>query len=261
MTPHLSHDFYETVARFYDAENAHMDEDLPLYSRLVAETGGPVLDVGCGTGRVTLHLAQEGVRVVGVDISQAMLDRAARKLDVLPDLRAQVAWVHGDLLDVELDERFALIVVPYNGFMHFKSQAVQIEALERLRGWLRPGGLLVVDLPNSGDLFATPDDGALVLERTFEELESGHLVMQQSVSTLDRAAQIMHVTWIYDAIGDGGLVHRTVAPLTLRYVFPAELDLLLHVAGMARVARYGDYDGGPFEDGSPRLIVLARARP
>lgn len=260
MSSQISHDFYERVACFYDAENAQMDEDLPLYSRLVAEVGGPVLDVGCGTGRVTLHLAQEGVSVVGVDYSQAMLDRAARKLAVLPDLRTQVTWVHGDLLDINLDEHFSLIVVPYNGFMHFKSQAVQIEALERLRGWLRPGGLLVIDLPNPGDFFASADDGALVLERTFEDPESGHLVMQQSMSTLDRAAQVMYITWIYDAIGEGGLVHRTVAPLTLRYVFPAELDLLLRVAGMSRVDRYGDYDGGPFQDTSPRLVVLARSR-
>jgi len=255
-----SHDFYETVARYYDAENAAMTEDLPFYSELVADLEGPVLDVGCGTGRVTLHLAQEGARVVGVDISEEMLKRAKRKLSVLPDLRPNVSLVHGDLLEVAFEERFALIVVPYNGFMHFKTQAVQIKALERMRDMLLPGGLIVLDLPNPGDLYATPDDGSMVLERTFEEPESGHLIMQQSVSALDRAAQIMHVTWIYDELDDTGMVRRTVAPLTLRYVFPAEMDLLLRVAGLKRVEPFGDYDGSPFADGSPRLIALARAR-
>ncbi len=260
MAPNTSHDFYDTVARFYDAENAHMTGDLPLWSDIVARTGGPVLDVGCGTGRITFHLAQEGVRIVGVDIAEAMLRRAERKLDVLPEARGRVSLVQGDLLEVELDEQFALIVVPYNGFMHFRTQETQITALARMHDWLLPGGLIALDLPNPGDLFATADDGSLILERTFEEPESGHRVMQQSVSTLDRATQIMQVTWIYDELYADGTVHRTVAPLTLRYVFPAEMDLLLRVAGLERAERYGDYDGSPFVDGSPRLIVLARAK-
>ena len=255
-----SREFYETVARFYDAENAYMTDDLPFYSALAAETGGPVLDVGCGTGRVTLHLAQEGVRVVGMDYSEAMLQRAERKLAVLPDLRARVALIHADVLHTAPEERFALIIVPYNSFMHLHTQADQVAALERMREWLLPDGLIALDLPNPGDLFATPDDGSVVLERMFQEPESGHLVMQQSVSALDRAAQIMHVTWIYDELAADGTVRRTLAPLTLRYVFPAEMDLLLRVAGLQRAERYGDYDSTPFEDNSPRMITVAKAR-
>ncbi|MBN1965072.1 MAG: class I SAM-dependent methyltransferase [Anaerolineae bacterium] len=259
--------FYETIARFYDAETAYMTDDLLFYTDLVAGefpavtagVDGPVLDVGCGTGRVTLHMAQAGLPVVGVDIAEAMLTRAERKLDVLADLRQRIRLVQGDVLAVDLAERFALILVPYNGFMHFRTQADQLRLLARLREWLLPGGLILLDLPNPGHLYATVDDGALVLEREFFEPEQGHTVMQQSVSSLDRAAQIMDVTWIYDELLPDGLVRRTVAPLTLRYTFPAELDLLLRVAGLRRVKRYGDYDGSPFVDGCERLVVVAAA--
>jgi SAM-dependent methyltransferase len=256
--PTTSREFYQTAARYYDAENAAMTDDLHFYSALMAEYGGPVLDVGCGTGRVTLHLAQEGARVVGVDYSPVMLARAGRKLDVLPDLRAQVTLIQGDAVDLSLTEQFRLILVTYNSFMHLYTPERQLAMLERLRARLLPGGVIAIDLPNPSDLFATADTGALVLERTFVEPESGHVVMQQSVSALDRAEQMMSVTWIYDELAEDGTVRRLVAPMRLRYVFPAEMDLLLRLAGLERAARYGDYDFSPFTDGTPRMIVLAQ---
>jgi ubiquinone/menaquinone biosynthesis C-methylase UbiE len=255
----MNQQFYETIARFYDAENADMTDDLGLYSELAGETGDPILDVGCGTGRVMLHLAQQGYRVVGIDYSEAMLARGQRKLDVLRDLTPLVTFVHGDALTTELTERFRLILVPYNGLMHFHTQADQAAALRRFRALLADGGQLVLDLPNAGEAFGTQDDGALVLERMFTEPESGHLVMQHSYSTLERITQQLHVTWIYDEIADGGAVRRTLAPLVLRYVFLGEMDLLLALTGLRRVDVYGDYDRAPFVEGSPRMIVVAEA--
>jgi ubiquinone/menaquinone biosynthesis C-methylase UbiE len=259
MNPNVT--FYDTIARFYDAENAAMTDDLALYVELAEDTGGPVLDVGCGTGRVMLHLAQqlidEGVRVVGVDQSEAMLARGWQKLDALPDLKRWVAFVQGDALNITLDEQFKLIIVPYNGFMHFNTQQDQLAALRRFHDLLDDGGVLVLDLPNAGEAFATIDDDALMFERTFTEPDTGHLVMQQSISTLDRAAQQLHITWIYDEIRGDGAVHRTLAPLLLRYVFPGEMALLLEAAGLETMTTYGDYFQEPFIDGSERMIVLA----
>jgi hypothetical protein len=100
----------------------------------------------------------------------------------------------------------------------------------------------------------------VTLERSFVEPESGHLVMQQSVSNLNRTEQLQYVTWIYDEIGANNVVQRTVAPLTLRYIFPAELDLLLQVSGYKRTKRFGDYEQGPFEEGCPRVIVVAQKK-
>lgn len=257
----LSIKFYDTIARFYDAENEDMTDDLALYSELAGETGGPVLDVGCGSGRVMLRLAQDGWRVVGVDFSEAMLARGRRKLAMMPDLASLVTFVKGDVLAAELPGKFKLIIVPYNGFMHFNDQAQQAAALRRFYDLLDDDGLLIVDLPNAGEAFATQDDGAVALERMFTEPESGHLVMQQSFSTLNRVAQQLHVTWIYDEIMDDGTVRRTLAPLVLRYVFPGEMDLLLAATGFRRVESYGDYLRGPFEEGSTRMIVLAEKVP
>jgi SAM-dependent methyltransferase len=249
--------FYGTVVRYYDAENAHKTEDLAFYEALAAEADGPILDVGSGTGRVVFHLAQAGHRVHGVEISPEMLARAERKLALLPDLVDQVTMIEGDVLQVDVPEQYALITVSYHVFMHLRTMDEQLAALERFREWLLPGGRLIIDLPNAGFLFATTDDGSIILERTFVEPESGHLVMQQSISDLDRAEQTMFITWIYDEMDDDGMVMRTLAPLTMHYYFPAEMRLLLRLVGLVEDEFYGDYDFVPFGDGLPRMIVTA----
>jgi hypothetical protein len=99
--------------------------------------------------------------------------------------------------------------------------------------------------------------GGIVLERTFIEPITGHVVMQQSVSYIERATQLLNVTWIYDEILPDKTLKRTLEPLTLRYVFPTELEWLLALAGLRIEEQFGDYDQAPFAEGSPRLIVLA----
>jgi SAM-dependent methyltransferase len=253
----LSVNFYDTIARLYDAENAELTEDLDLYSALAEETGGPVLDVGCGTGRVMLHLAQQGLRVVGVDNSVVMLARGQRRLARMPGLKPLVTFIKGDALTAELPGKLKLIIVPYNTLMHFNEQAQQLTALRRFHDLLDDDGVLILDLPNAGEAFGTQDDGAVALERTFTEPESGHLVMQQSFSTLNRITQQLHITWIYDEITEDGTVRRTLAPLVVRYVFSGEMDLLLAASGLRRVETFGDYLREPFVEGCPRMIVLA----
>jgi SAM-dependent methyltransferase len=270
-SPNPNQSFYDTIARYYDAENEDMTADLAFYSEIAtrksegsetnnSETDYAILDVGCGTGRVMLHLALEGYRVAGVDTSGAMLERGRRKLKNradLQDLHDQVSFYEGNALNYPYPDTYALILLPYNALMHFQTPHQQYALLRHLAGALADDGLLVIDLPNAGEAFATVDDGAVTLERSFVEPESGNLVMQQSVSALNRTEQLQYITWIYDEIGPNNVVQRTVAPLVLRYTFPAELDLLLRVCGLRRIERYGDYDEGPFEEGCPRLIVVA----
>ncbi len=250
--------FYATIARYYDSEHADKTEDLVLYSELAEEFGEPILIVGSGTGRLMLHLAQEGYHVHGIEIEPAMLERARAKREALPHLKDLLSFHQGDALKVPLDGKFKLAIIPYNTLMHFHDQSVQRTLLKRLREWVAPGGALVIDLPNAGDAFAAPDTEAVTLERTFLEEETGHLVMQQSVSRIDRAEQMMHVTWIYDEIGDEGALTRTVVPVLIRYFFLAEMRLLLEVCGFRIEDVYGDFDRSPFDESAPRMVVVAK---
>jgi len=252
--------FYSAVARFYDAETGDKVDDLRMYSRLAAEYGGPILDVGCGTGRVLLHLAQENYRVCGIDSDRAMLAILERQLDPLPHLRENITIVPADAGQHEFRMQFRLILLTYNALMHFKEQAQQIALLRQLRRCLTPAGLLVIDLPNAGPAFAAPDTDTLTFERSFLDPATGHMIMLQSLSYLDRAEQIIYIDWIYDEIDGDGQVKRLLAPHQLRYYFLPELRLLLERCGFALEKVYGDTDGGPFSADSERLILYASGK-
>jgi len=253
--------FYATIARFYDAEHHDKTEDLDFYTELAEEAGdAPILIIGSGTGRIQFYLAEQGFTVHGIEQETAMLERAEVRLAATPALRERTVFHQGDALRVRLDSRFGLAIVPYNTLMHFHTQDAQLALLNQLRGWMADDGLLAIDLPNAGEAFAAQDTGAVTLERMFLEPESGHLVMQHSVSYLDRVQQLMEVTWIYDEVTADGTVKRTLAPVVNRYYFEPELRLLLQQTGFTVEEIYGDLDRTPFEDGCPRMVVVSRAR-
>jgi SAM-dependent methyltransferase len=253
--------FYTTVARYYDAENADKTDDIDFYKGLLTAYPGPVLEIGCGCGRVVLPLARDGHTVHGIDNDATMLGRARKRVEIKPDAYPHLTLQEGDILTDEIPGGpFASVLMSYNMLMHFHHQPQQITLLERLRAVAADDALLVLDLPNAGEMFATPDSDAITLERTFIEPETGHMVMQQAVSVLDRATQMMRVSWIYDEITGDGTLKRTVAPTLFRYFFPYEVQLLLNRCGWGVDTLYGDTDGSPFEDGAPRMIVLASAK-
>ena len=252
--------FYGATARFYDAENSGKRDDINMYLELAQQHGGPILEIGCGTGRVMISLAKQGYKIHGIDNAKAMLDLAEHYRKESSDLTQNTILHHGDVLTYELDMTFPMVIVPYNTLMHFHQQETQLALLKRLRGWTTDTGLLVLDLPNAGEIFATQETDSVMFERTFLEPQTGHLVMQQSVSQLDRVTQLLHITWIYDEITGDGTVKRTIAPHVLYYYFFSELKLLLQRAGFNVEAVYGDPGYGPYEDGCERMIVLARPK-
>lgn len=250
--------FYGTIAHYYDAENTDKFDDITLYLELAQQYDGPIIDIGCGTGRVMIPLAREGYTVHGIDTEMAMLERARRVMDTDQQLASNMILHHGDVLTYDMDTKFGLTLVPYNGLMHFFPQEKQITALQKLRQWTADDGLLVLDLPNAGEVFATQETDAIMYERSFLEPSTGHMVMQQSHSYLDRVDQMLRVTWIYDEITGDGTLKRTVAPLLLYYYFFSEIKLLLAQAGFEVESVYGDVEYGPYEDGCERMLVFAR---
>lgn len=249
---------YSTLARYYDLENAAFTEDLDFWLALAEKQGGPILELGCGTGRVLLNLARRGYAVTGLDNSDEMLDRLRAKLAAATGrhLITPPSIIQASLEDFELGQVFRLALLPYNTFMHLLTTEAQLDVLSRVRRHLAPGGVLSLDLPNPGEAFAAQEQG-LTLERTFAD--GDRTVQQFSSISLNRAAQLAHITWNYDSTGPIGDVQRAIVPLTLRYTFPAEMRLLLERAGFSLTAVYGDYGEAPFADGAPRMLVVATA--
>ncbi|MEO1286276.1 MAG: class I SAM-dependent methyltransferase [Chloroflexota bacterium] len=252
--------FYETIARYYDAEVGDRTDDIQLYSALANAYGDPILDVGCGTGRVLLPLAQEGYRVEGIDTSREMLNLLETKLTSVPHLKQYLSYTHGDALEFNPKKKYKLILLTYNALMHFHEQETQIALLNKLYKLTAVDGLLVLDLPNAGETFATQETDAIMLDREFIEPQTGHLIQLQSHSYLDRVTQLLHVTWIYDEITGDGTVKRMRVPHILRYFFFSEIKLLLDKCNFDVVGLYGSTEEDPFEDGCERMVIYASPR-
>jgi SAM-dependent methyltransferase len=256
-TPEALAATFDRFARFYDADYREYDADLQLILDLAEESGDPVLELGCGTGRALLPLALAGHQVTGVDISPALLDVARRKLqrDGIP---GRVALVEDDMRTVALPENhFAFAFCVSNTFMHCNTQADQIQALRNVHRSLQPGGLLLLDLFNPDLLRLAAVDGLCELADQWQDEAQGARVLKWSVRRLDMAEQLQETTFIYEELLADGHIRRTPCTFFLRFLWRGEGELMLTHTGFEVEAVWGDFDGAPYSSEADHLILLA----
>jgi SAM-dependent methyltransferase len=250
---------FDRFARFYDWDTVGERDDLDFFRNLSARTGGPALEVGCGTGRVLLPLARGGLRLTGVDVSGAMLARARAKL-AATGLLERVRLVEADAQSMALEERFRLAYVALNTFMHFTSPEAQTRTLERIHRHLVPGGLLALDLFNPHPDLLDDADGRLIHDFTRPGPSDGAVTTRFHSQRVDPATQTLEISFFYDEVGADGVLRRTVAPFELHYFTRREIELLLERCGFRVEDVYGSYELDPYWAGSPKLIVVAARR-
>jgi SAM-dependent methyltransferase len=246
------------TARFYDAAYAalgNVGPDADFYRRLARESGGPVLELGCGTGRVLLPIAAEGLDCVGLDASAAMLDALRAKPGA-----AALELVCARMQDFDLrPRRFALVFSAFRAFQHLCRVEEQLCCLARVREHLAPGGVFAFDVFNPRlDRLAQPEEP----EAEDVRFALGSLEVVRHVSARrDAARQVLHVAMRYECRDGGRLVGEERAVFDMRWFHRFELEHLLQRAGFARVEILGDFDGSPVAADSPALVALARSEP
>jgi SAM-dependent methyltransferase len=248
---------YDHIARFYDLSHDRLTHDIPFLLALANQTGGPVLEPGCGSGRLLVPLARAGYAVTGVDNSREMLARAERRLaGETADVRGRARLLDADLKRLAWTgvEPFGLIIFGFNTFMHL-DEAGAGAALQRLRPVLRPGGLLVIDVENPMALAAAADDPDFELEDTLRDERLGETIRQYTAYEGVPGEQAVDVNWVYETVG------RESSPAKFRqrlhYLYPHQYDLLLTLTAFRLTAIFGDYDRRPFDEESERLLLLA----
>jgi SAM-dependent methyltransferase len=246
---------FDQLARYYDWEHHDYDADIPLYLDFARRTGGPILEVACGTGRLMVPLLEQGERVVGIDSSGPMLERARQAIR-RAGVVARATLHQADVRTLDLGEQFRLAIFGLDSFGLLPTVDDQLAALRRIRQHLEPDGLLVIDLSNGNGRGAEPAD-ELVLQHAGVDPETGRQLSKWTARATDHAEQVDHYTYFYDDVQEDGTVRRTTTALALRYFGRFELELLLERAGFAPEAFYGSYDLAPFGMGSERLIAVA----
>jgi len=258
-------DAYETAefAEVYDAVYADRD-DVGFWQAMAAAAGdGPLLEIGCGTGRVLLHLARAGLDLTGLDLSAIMIERARVKLAAeAPEVRERVGLIVGDMTSFDLGRRFSSIISPFGGFQHLCTVGEQLACLACCRAHLRPRGTLVLDLFNPSpvptdclqDEPADDEDPVTVVEWT----DGRRIRSWITVVGYRPAEQVNECVLVCEIVEADGSRRRISDAFPLRYLFRYELEHLLVRAGFELVDLYGDYDRSPFADESPGMIAVAR---
>lgn len=251
------------LARYYDLEYRDYRDDLDFYVQLAEWTNpahdGAVLELGCGTGRVALAIAEAGFNVTAVDVSLGMLEVCERNAERL-GLRERLVTARLDMRELYglPSERYSLVVCALNTFSYLPSTTDQLRVLKGVRPLLGSEGLLVLDLTPPWPEYLVPRDGEVVHQGSFRDEATGSVLHKFVTGTLDYPAQTQHVTLLYDLeLADGSLTRLSETAL-FRWTGRFEMELLLRQAGFTVEHLYGDYDLGDFAEGSSRMIFLAR---
>lgn len=249
------------VAEYYDATWIVRERaDVDFYAGCAAAYGDPVLELGCGTGRVLLRLAEAGHRVCGLDLSPHMLARCREKSSGLPaETQKRVRVVAGDMTAFDLDEKFALIIIPFRPFQHLLAVEDQLACLATVKTHLATDGRLVFDL------FQTDarrmHDPAFLEERPVPgevTLKDGSIVrVRERTIAFHRAIQCNDVELIYCVTHPDGRAERFPNPFRIRYFFRYEVEHLLARTGFRVAELFGDFTRSPLRDDSPDMIFIA----
>jgi SAM-dependent methyltransferase len=237
--------------------------DIEWYCQKAVASRGPVLELGAGTGRLTIPLAEAGMHVSAVDLDGGMLDRLRRKMAALPgNLQSRISIHQSDMRSFALPDRFALVMIPFRAFLHNLTWDDQLAALERAYEHLKPGGELALNVFHPSLAYMAANAG--VHEGVWRahrprKLDGGGFVVFSDMTSYDtvhqRLASLIR-TEQFDR--DGALVRTHMMNLELAYLYKSDIVRLLDHAGFDLVRISGDFKGRPFGRDGDELVVEAR---
>jgi len=252
------------VARLYDQVIPYRDRpDVDFFVDAAIQSGGSVLEVGCGTGRVLIPTAREGIPITGLDLSEHMLDTCRQKLKEEPQkVQDRAILIQGDMRVFSLGKTFSLVTTPFRPFQHLLTVEDQLSCLTSIRQHLEPGGVLILDIfnPSLKGLSADNLGEEVGAEPEFTTPEGIKVLRFNKTNQRDHFNQVIDVELIYYLTHPDGREERLVHAFHLRYLFRFEAEHLLFRCGFEVEKVYADYQKNPLGSADPgELIFLARA--
>lgn len=238
--------------RHYDQLFANGSEDLPFWISQANQYGDPILELACGTGRITVILAQAGFNVIGIDKAEGMLREARRKS---AEAGVEIEWVKADMRNFYLDKAFSLIILPANALCHLLDLGDFEACLANVRKHLAPNGRFVIDVfvPKIELLINKPGE-----RFSFSEYDDpdgrGRIVVTESY-IYESDTQIKRIKTYHSIPGEDAEIE---GKLNMRMYFPQELDALIKYNGFVLECKYGSYDQTAFDTESEKQLVVCR---
>ena len=235
--------------RHYDLLNKRVTDDIPFYIRQVKKHGDPVLELACGTGRVTIPLAESGIRITGIDISESMLSHARTKIK---DKEVAIEWIKDDCRNFHLNKKFNLIIFPFNTIAILQDLKSIESCFSSVRNHLKDTGRFVIDFFNPRlDILTKDPHERDVIAKYPDPDGKGEILVAES-HFYDAARQISRVKNYY-MIGNQ---KEVAVDFNMRIFYPQELDALIHYNRFTIEAKYGNYDEIPFASDSPKQLIV-----
>ena len=253
-------------ADIYDLMHAGgLQGDIEWYRAKALASGGPVLELGAGTGRISIPIAHGGVRVTALDADSGMLGKLREKMGPLPaDVRERISVQQQDMRSFSLNDRFALVIIPFRAFLHNVTVDDQVACLTRVHEHLHPGGELAFNVFHPSldymSAHAGQRTGTLRWSGT-RDLPDGGFVVFSDANRYDTVARrVRSMIRSEEFAPDGRLVRTHMLRLDLAYLYPSDIERLLERTGFELIRISGDFTGRPFERDGDELVVEARKR-
>jgi len=256
-------DSYRVTAKYYDGAYAAKQDlvDLPFYLDLAEQTGGQILEVACGTGRVLLPIARKGIEIHGVDNSLPMLEILKGALAREPqDVRNRVTLHEGDMRDFRLGAQYPLVIIPFRPMQHMHTVEDQVSALTSAALHLSEGGILAFDVFYPKFDVITSRIGEEVLEFEWSPGPNPEETVRRYFrkDSVDKINQIFYFTFIYRTFRADELILEETEAFKLSYFTYPHLRALFLLAGLEPVAEYGSFAKTPLDNRAEQMIFLLR---
>jgi SAM-dependent methyltransferase len=246
---------YDTFAPFYDLEYGHKYDDIPFYLDMARQHGACILEIGVGTGRVTIPLAQAGFSIWGIDNSIEMVQISKSKIQTLPaDIHPRIHLFVDDMQSFNLKKKFSLVIIPFRTFLHNLSRQDQIATLKCIRSHLQHDGILAFDL-------FVPIYSVIGQRKWHETIHEDELSEQESGLTIE--CDITHepekqLLTICNSYLRKNKSRKIKNIMRYRYIFRYEMELLLNFAGFNVMDVYGGFEKQKYDYYSGLMVFTAK---
>lgn len=238
----------------YDGMNTNLD-DLKFYKRwLPKNKNARILELCCGTGRLTLPIAKEGYDICGVDFTSSMLQHAKQKAY---NEGLKVKFVKADIRTLELQEKFDLIFIPFNSIHHLYKNIDVFKVFNVVKNHLKKGGLFLFDCFNPNIQYIAEGEKEQK-EITNYKTDDGREILIKEIMRYENKTQINRIQWHYYINGE----FDSIQNLDMRVFFPQEIDSYLKWSGFSIIKKFGSFKEKPFiEDSAKQIFVCQNKSP
>ncbi|MGB4338710.1 MAG: class I SAM-dependent methyltransferase [Bacillota bacterium] len=255
---HEDRQYHGFFAEYYDVLHGTYDADIPFYLDLARKHGGPILELGSGSGRLLVPLAEAGHEVTGLDASEDMLKRCANRLLTQPQwVRDRVRLEHGDMLAFSLPRRFSLVLAACNTILHCVSTDQLLALFERARAHMAPDGLFVVDfnIPNVKKMLES--DGVEEVFRVTHP-EAGTELVCTYRAEYDFIRQLETIYMHLQEFDRDRLLRAATNTTQRAFYFPREVALALRSSGFRTVRTWTGYRHGRLVESTRDIVYICQ---